>query len=44
MRDQPRLRVRFSVHVVRDGETVELHVWYDREPDTDASPVPAWQR
>jgi hypothetical protein len=44
MRDQPRLRVRFAVHVVRDGDTVELHAWYDGVPDNDTSPVPASQR
>jgi hypothetical protein len=43
MRDQPRLRVRFAVHVVRDGDTVELHAWYDREPDTETSSVLASQ-
>jgi hypothetical protein len=44
MRDQPHLRVRFIVPVVRDRDTVELHAWYDGEPLPDASQTPESQR
>jgi hypothetical protein len=28
-REHPNLRLRFVVPIQRDGDTVELHAWYD---------------
>ena len=28
-RERPHLRLRFVVPISRDGDTVELHAWYD---------------
>jgi hypothetical protein len=42
-RQRPQLRVRFAVPVSKDGETVELHAWYDMVlfPDVSAKePTP----
>ena len=39
MRKRPHLRVRFVVPVNRDGDTVELHAWYDQVQFPDISPM-----
>lgn len=39
MRDRPHLRVRFVVPINRDGDTVELHAWYDQVLFSDVSPM-----
>jgi hypothetical protein len=39
MRKHPHLRVRFVVPMNRDGDTVELHAWYDQVLFPDASPM-----
>jgi hypothetical protein len=39
MRRNPHLRVRFAVPVSRDGDTAELHAWYDQVLFNDASPM-----
>lgn len=39
MRKRPHLRVRFAVPVNRDGDTVELHAWYDQVLLPDTSPM-----
>lgn len=39
MRKRPHLRVRFVVPVNRDGDTVELHAWYDQVQFSDISPM-----
>ena len=39
MRERPHLRVRFVVPINRDGDTVELHAWYDQVSFTDTSPM-----
>ncbi len=38
-RQRPQLRLRFVVPIVRDGETVELHAWYDQVQFPDTSPL-----
>ena len=37
MRQRPHLRVRFVVPISRDGDTMELHAWYDQVLFPDAS-------
>ena len=39
MRERPHLRVRFAVPINRDGDTVELHAWYDQVLFPDTSPM-----
>jgi hypothetical protein len=39
MRQRPHLRVRFVVPINRDGDTVELHAWYDQIIFPDISPM-----
>ena len=39
MRKRPHLRVRFAVPINRDGDTVELHAWYDQVLFPDTSPM-----
>jgi hypothetical protein len=39
MRIRPQLRIRFVVPVSRDGDTVELHAWYDQVLFPDTSPM-----
>ena len=39
MRKRPHLRVRFAVPINRDGDTVELHAWYDQVMFPDTSPM-----
>jgi hypothetical protein len=39
MRQRPHLRVRFAVPINRDGDTVELHAWYDQIIFPDISPM-----
>jgi hypothetical protein len=38
-RQHAHLRMRLAVPIVRDGETVELHAWYDQVQFPDASPL-----
>lgn len=43
-RQRPQLRLRFAVPVCKDGNTVELHAWYDMVafPDlTQPAPGPS---
>jgi hypothetical protein len=39
MRKRPHLRVRFAVPITRDGDTVEMHAWYDQVLFPDISPM-----
>jgi hypothetical protein len=39
MRKHPHLRVRFAVPITRDGDTAELHAWYDQVMFQDKSPM-----
>ncbi len=39
MRERPHLRLRFAVPINRDGDTVELHAWYDQVLFPDLSPM-----
>ena len=39
MRMRAHLRVRFVVPINRDGDTVELHAWYDQVLFPDTSPM-----
>ena len=39
MREHPHLRVRFVVPINRNGDTVELHAWYDQVLLPDTSPM-----
>lgn len=39
MRKRPHLRVRFVVPITRDGDTAELHAWYDQVLFPDTSPM-----
>lgn len=39
MRERPHLRVRLIVPINRDGDTVELHAWYDQLLFPDLSPM-----
>jgi hypothetical protein len=38
-RMRPQLRLRFAIPISRDGDTVELHAWYDQVQFPDASPM-----
>jgi hypothetical protein len=38
-RHHAHLRMRLVVPIVRGGETVELHAWYDQVQFSDASPL-----
>ena len=38
-RERPHLRLRFAVPITRDGDTVELHAWYDQLIFPDVSPM-----
>ena len=42
MRKRPHLPVRFTFPINRDGDTVELHAWYNQTlvPDTSPMAVP----
>jgi len=42
-RQRPHLRLRCVVPVSKDGETVELHAWYDGHlfPPTPVGPAPS---
>ena len=35
----PHLRIRFVVPITRDGDTAELHAWYDQVLFPDTSPM-----
>ena len=37
-RQRPQLRMRFAVPIDREGNTVELHAWYDAVQFPDVSP------
>jgi hypothetical protein len=39
MRKNAHLRVRFVVPISREGDTVELHAWYDQMLFPDSSPM-----
>ncbi len=39
MRKRPQFRVRCIVPINRDGDTVELHAWYDQVLFPDTSPM-----
>ena len=39
MRKRPHLRGRFVVPITRDGDTAELHSWYDQVIFPDTSPL-----
>jgi hypothetical protein len=39
MRDHQHLRIRFVVPISRDGDTVELHAWYEQVLFSDRSPM-----
>lgn len=39
MRKRPHLRVRFTVPINSNGDTVELHAWYDQVLFPDTSPM-----
>jgi hypothetical protein len=39
IRERPHLRLRFAVPINRDGDTVELHAWYDQVLFQDLSPM-----
>lgn len=41
MRERPHLRLRFVVPITRDGDTAELHAWYDQIRFPDTSPMAA---
>jgi hypothetical protein len=41
MRERSDLRVRFVVPINRDGDTAELHAWYDQIRFPDTSPMAA---
>jgi hypothetical protein len=38
-RKNAHLRVRFVVPIQKDGDTVELHAWYDQVQFQDVSPL-----
>jgi hypothetical protein len=38
-RANPHLRIRCVVPINRDGDTVELHAWYDQVHFGDKSPL-----
>jgi hypothetical protein len=38
-RHHPHMGMRLVVPVVKDGETVELHAWYDQSQFPDTSPL-----
>jgi hypothetical protein len=38
-RERPQLRMRFAVPIDREGNTVELHAWYDAVQFPDVSPL-----
>lgn len=38
-RQRPHLRLRFAVPISRDGDTVELHAWYEQVVFPDVSPM-----
>ena len=42
-RNRPQLRMRCVVPVTRDGNTTELHAWFDAHvfPPTDFAPAPS---
>ena len=40
MRANPHLRVKHIVPISRDGDTVELHVWYEKAPDSSVTAKP----
>lgn len=40
-RQRPHLWLRFAIPVSRDGDTVELHAWYDQLLFPDVSPMAA---
>lgn len=42
-RDNPDLRIRYVVPIQRDGDTVELHAWYDQVFFRDISAMAAQQ-
>jgi len=39
MRERPHLRVRFVVPINSNGDTAELHAWYDQVLFSDTSPM-----
>jgi hypothetical protein len=39
MRERPHLRIRFAIPISRDGDTAELHAWYDQVLFPDISPM-----
>jgi len=39
MRENPHLRVRFIVPMSSNGDTAELHAWYDRTLFPDVSQI-----
>jgi hypothetical protein len=38
-RERPHLRLRFVLPVTRNGQTVELHAWYEQVWFSDQSPL-----
>lgn len=45
-RQRPNLHIRCVVPICKDGDTVELHCWYDAHlfPPSPAAPQPAGQQ